>query len=120
MSRVTARLIGMATLAANAREKSASIRAAVATALNEVGIEVFNESQQRVPVDTGNLKGSGRITAATPTDEVVRLSYGGTSAAYAVIVHEIHKTGSKYLEAPARESATRLKDAVAAAVKSEA
>jgi hypothetical protein len=120
VSQVTARIIGMAALAARTREKTASIRASVATALNEVGVEVFDESQRRVPVDTGNLRGSGRITAATPTDEVVRLSYGGTASAYAVIVHETHRGQSKFLEGPARDAAVRLKDAVATAVRREA
>lgn len=118
--KVAAKVLGLTQLVANAQKKNAAIRAKTAGALNTVAKEVFSESQRRVPVDTGNLRGSGRISAAKPDALVATLSYGGTASAYALIVHETHKTKSKYLEAPARERAKSLKDAVAVAVGSEA
>lgn len=92
---------------------------AVARATNDVAKDVFTESQHRVPVDTGNLKASGRVTPKRDGSSVTaELSYGGTAAAYAVIVHETHRSRSKYLEGPAREATNEFADAVKNAISS--
>lgn len=115
--RVTATVLGLSTLAANLANRERRATAAAVDALNKVGGEVFGESQRRVPVDTGNLKGSGRIEAATPGELNVTLSYGGTASAYAIIVHETHRTRRKFLEEPARNASRRLTTEVAEAVR---
>ena len=102
----------MAVLAANAARKNAEIDDRVITAINEAAQDVYGESQRRVPVDTGNLKSSARIDPATERAAVATVSYGGTAAAYALAVHELHATKSKYLEAPARESAPKFLDGI--------
>lgn len=75
-------------------------------AVNEFMQRVFEESQQLVPVDTGNLKDSGRIE--TRGDEV-SIVY---DAPYAAVIHEGFRhdprtgklvkldTRTKYLEEP--------------------
>ena len=105
-------LRGMVALATNAARKSAELDGRAVDALNEAAQDVYNESQRRVPVDTGNLKASARIDPATQRSMVATVGYGGTSAAYALAVHELHRTKSKYLEAPARELAPQFLDGV--------
>ncbi len=117
MSRITTTILGLATLTANLTNRKARAEGAAVDALNKVGGEVFGESQRSVPVDTGNLKGSGRIEPATAQELAVTLSYGGTASAYAIIVHETHTSRSKFLERPAREAIPRLNSEVAAAVR---
>lgn len=71
--------------------------------------KVLALSQELVPVDDGDLRRSGDVELpAIDSQGVVSvdISYGGASAAYAVIVHEdlsaFHKppTQAKYLEEP--------------------
>lgn len=74
--------------------------------------EVFREAQRLVPIDTGNLKGSGSIRkegSGFQTDAII--SYG---ANYAIFVHEnleaqhAAPTQAKFLEQPARELRPRV------------
>jgi len=115
--RVMLALSGVRAVTAYFKNKEERVKAAVSGAVNEVAKEVFGESQRVVPVDTGNLRGSGRISPSTPETLVAELSYGGTASAYALVVHETHKSGSKYLEAPARSAAGQLKSAVERATR---
>lgn len=92
-------------------------REALNRVVNTVTTEVFNESQRRVAVDTGNLKGSGRQEPSKPETLEGRVSYGGTAAEYALAVHESHPTASKFLTNPAREAATRFKALSEQAIK---
>jgi hypothetical protein len=115
--RTTVVLRGLAVLAANAARKNAEIDDAVITAINQAAQDVHNESQRRVPVDTGNLKGSARVDPATKREAVATVSYGGTAAAYALPVHEMHASKSKYLEAPARELAPQFLNRITVEVR---
>ena len=115
--RMGMRLVGMAVLAANAARKNAEIDDRVITAINEAAQDVYGESQRRVPVDTGNLKSSARIDPATQREMVATVTYGGTAAAYALPVHELHATKSKYLEAPARELAPKFLNGITVEVR---
>jgi hypothetical protein len=114
---VKATVIGVAALTAALQEKQRAARAAASGALNKVAGVVHNESQRRVPVDTGNLKGSARIAPSTASDLTAVISYGGTASAYALVVHETHRGKSKFLEAPARENASYLASEVGKAIK---
>ena len=87
-------------------------------ALNRVAGEIFAESQRATPVDTGNLRASGRIDAATDENLTATISYGGTAAEYALAVHETHKSQSKFLEEPFRKNERRFREEMAAAAKS--
>ena len=108
---------GLAAVTSAFQSREGNISAEIATALNQVGQEVFAESQRRVPVDTGNLRSSARIDAAKTDTPKVTISYGGTAAGYALVVHETHGSRSKYLESPAREAAERLNQAVKQGVR---
>lgn len=79
---------------------------------------VLNESKRIVPVDTGNLRASGKVEnpAQLGTRYSIEVTYGGAASPYAMIVHEVppnsggrwgtgmkHKAGKsyKFLETPA-------------------
>ncbi len=79
-------------------------------ALYREGATIFEESQDEVPVDTGNLRVSGKLEfpKIQGSEVVVDISYGGAAADYALAVHEdMERTyrnnkKSKYLEDPAK------------------
>jgi hypothetical protein len=70
----------------------------LARALYEEGNEIFNESQRLVPVVTGALAGSGRVTSPSvnATAVEVTIGYGGAAAPYAIYVHEMTELNHKY------------------------
>lgn len=113
----TVQIIGTRRLTARVELWAGHAREKVKDATNEIAKEVYAESQRLVPVDTGNLKASGRVIAADTKNLTATDQYGGTSAAYAVIVHETHKTKSKYLERPAKAAARDFRDAVHKALR---
>jgi hypothetical protein len=60
--------------------------------LRVIGEEIMTDVKasrpgRGVPVDTGALRSTGRVTG--PANGVVRLSFGGTAAPYAIIQHEV-------------------------------
>lgn len=84
----------------------------VEKALFDEATIIFNQSQELVPVDTGRLRGSGRVTIErVPTGFSATISY---STDYAIYVHEdltkAHRfpTQAKFLEQPARERLPNL------------
>lgn len=97
---------------------------ALGQGLYKEAAQVFEQSQQEVPVDTGNLRNSGIL--GLPFTEngqmVVEISYGGAAADYAIFVHEDlearHQPGkkAKFLEGPLKRQtkgmSTRLTSAV--------
>ena len=111
------RLLGVAAVLATMNRIKGSGAGAASDALNKAAQDVYAESQRRVPVDLGNLKASARIEPSTPDELRASISYGGTAAQYAAIVHETHRSQSKFLESPAREYEAQLRDGVAKAVK---
>ena len=115
--RLAVALRGLAVLTANAARKNQELDARAVDAINQAAQDVLAESQRRVPVDTGNLKGSARVDPATEREMVATVSYGGTAAAYALPVHELHKSRSKYLEAPARELAPKFLNGITVEVR---
>lgn len=93
---------------------------AIAQALYEEALAIFNRSQREVPVRFGILRGSGHISPITfgLNWAEVTIGYGGPSAPYAYWVHERvynYRTGklvrhdkptkAKFLEDPALEAA---------------
>jgi len=83
---------------------------ALGQALYREAAIIFEQSQDEVPIDTGNLRGSGNLglPSAQGDDIVVEISYGGAAADYALAVHEdmerTYRNGkkSKFLEDPAK------------------
>lgn len=90
---------------------------------------ILNESKRIVPVDTGNLRASGRVERPEVGNgkASVEISYGGAAAPYALIVHEVppnsggrwgtgmtHKAGQtfKYLEIPVMAHKDKFVDGV--------
>lgn len=103
MSKNNVRFRGVASLSAKFTRLKPQVGDTARGIVNETAELVFTDSQRDVPVDTGNLKASGRIEPAEGSEILARVSYGGTAAEYALAVHETHASKSKFLEAPARE-----------------
>lgn len=63
-----------------------------------------------VPVDTGALRSSGHVQEPKWTGEGVSVAfgYGSASVSYAAIVHETHKSKSKFLERHVLDRARKL------------
>ena len=109
------------------------------TALNIEGEAIMAKSKEsHVPVDLGNLKSTGTVEPPTRKGKVlrIRLRYGGTSAPYALAIHEhLSKysppswkaariinwrkagTGPKYLEIPLRASVSGMGQRIAAHIR---
>ena len=117
MPKPTVTITGLAQLVTTVNRITTGNRPAISDALNTAAQEVFAESQRRVPVDTGNLRSSGRIDASKAETLTATVGYGGTAAGYALAVHETHASQSKYLEQPAREAAKRVEELVTNAIK---
>jgi hypothetical protein len=115
--RLAVRITGIDNVKGNLDRLNRQGREAVSKALNDVGNEVYSESQRRTPVDTGNLKASGRIAPSNADGLAAVITYGGTAADYALVVHETHKTQSKFLESALRDNERRLREEVADAIK---
>ena len=82
--------------------------------------------EREVPVKFGILKASGKVDeAGTKSRPEIEISFGGDHPAsgYAVAVHEIPAShthgGDKYLERGALAEASKLKDDIGDAVKSQ-
>lgn len=103
----------------------------VAKELYQFAEEVMGDSKQVVPVETGALMNTGKVTPPTFTSNGVEvtLGYGDESVDYALIVHEELQSrsggpikwsrpgsGPKYLENPLKakedQLAPRIKDAM--------
>lgn len=96
-------------------------------ALYEEANVIFNKSQKLVPVVTGALAGSGRVTvpSVNASGVEVEIGYGGAAAPYAIYVHERldlnHKYAgaknaqaqAKFLEQPVLEAAPDIGDRLA-------
>lgn len=63
---------------------------ALGQAMYGFATKVLNESKKLVPVDTANLRNSGIVSSQRIDGNVVEveITYGGSSAPYAAIVHE--------------------------------
>lgn len=80
-------------------------------ALYRVGHEVMTLAQDRTPVDTGALKGSGQVQFPEVRGAAVTLTmgFGDASVGYAIPVHEnltaFHPVGrAKFLESAAHDT----------------
>lgn len=130
-------VLGLDQLKLNLKKRRADLAPAVARGLKLAGLVLQRESQLIVPVDTGNLKASAFTRASGKGfDAVVNVGY---TAAYAMYVHENvemklkgqprrppakgnywdppGRGQAKFLEAPARNPATRA--AMLAAARNE-
>lgn len=75
-------------------------------ALYQAGMLIKREAMLRTPVDTGALKNSARYrTKGVGWNSFGEVSY---NMDYAVIVHETHKTKSKYLENAYRDNKSEV------------
>lgn len=110
--------------------------------VRETAIEIYDESQELVPVDFGNLKATGRVVEFQ-TQDPLKASYGvqyGSGPAggkivrggeslpvpevlgdagvdYAAAVHELHPTKSKFVERPLQMALVRMRAKAAAALR---
>jgi len=107
---MSVKLIGLERVKQALTRRTVRVNANLRDVVNETAELIFNESQRVVPVDTGNLKASARIAYASGDNMTAEVTYGGTAAGYAVIVHEIHPSQSKYLEKPARAALARFEE----------
>jgi hypothetical protein len=106
--KISMRMLGAQKVARAIRNRQERLEENLVQVVNDANERIFSESQRRVPVDTGNLKASGRMTPARAGSPTASTTYGGTAAAYAAIVHEIHPTKNNYLVGPAREIEAEL------------
>lgn len=88
---------------------------AVDAGLYAGGSIIMSDSIPRVPVDFGDLRGSGYVTL--PENHTVEIGYGGSAKGYAVPVHERtelrHEVGeAKYLEKAASAKKKDAREAV--------
>ncbi len=101
---------------------------AISAKLYQFGGKVIAVSDERVPVDTGNLRSTARVeTPVQDGNEVsVTLGYGSTAVDYALQVHENLSphvrwkrpgSGPKYLSGPLQEMQDQLPGEIAAAVR---
>ena len=75
-------------------------------AIHHAGMFIKREAMLRTPVDTGALKNSARYrTKGQGWNSFGEVSY---HTDYAVIVHELHKTKSKYLENAYRDNKAEI------------
>jgi hypothetical protein len=93
---------------------------AAADGLNDAAEIILNESDAHVPMDTGALENTGKVSAATVANLSATISY---DTPYAVIQHEDmsrhHKPGrtAKYLENAMNSKRRAAKAAVTARVR---
>jgi len=104
---MSVKLIGLERVKQALTRRTVRVDANLRDVVNETAELIFNESQREVLVDTGNLKASGRLEYARGDNMTAEVTYGGTAAGYALIVHELHK---KYLEEPARAALARFEE----------
>lgn len=98
---------------------------AVGQALYKEAAQAFAESQREVPVDTGNLRNSGKLSLPfiEGGNMVVEISYGGAAADYAIFVHENleawHASGTKakFLEDPVKRQTKGMSGRLSRAVR---
>lgn len=114
---MSVRLIGLARVTQALTRRVDRVDANLQGVVNETAETIFSESQRSVPVDTGNLKASARLEYARGAGMTAEVTYGGTAAGYAVVVHEAHPSRSKYLERPARETLARFAELTRTSVR---
>ncbi len=92
----------------------------VLRALNQEAEIELTEAKRRTPVDTGALRASGFVQAATRRwrSMVVTIGFGGAAETYAIYVHEnleaFHRIGqAKFLESTLKESAPYMLERLA-------
>lgn len=98
---------------------------AVAEALTGQMQLAFRDSQRRVPVKTGVLRASGRLTPLVRTGDHMEISitYGGAASAYAKIIHDdrslAHPNGGTagYAVDPVRERSDLIERAIKEAMR---
>lgn len=93
-------------------------------ALGEEANEVLAISQTRVPVNTGALKRSGRVTGpeVKGKEASYTISFGDESVRYAIPVHERLRArhlvgGAKFLESVISEEESRMLGRINAKIK---
>lgn len=86
MAQIRAKFEGQKELLASLRRLERVAPFALAAAMFEEGVEIFNESQEQVPVDSGRLRASGLVALRDFTTTLaVVIGYG---TAYALRIHE--------------------------------
>jgi len=110
---MTIQLTGMSDFRKKMAQGNLAVIEGAKAAVTDMVVEIGKESQDLVPVDTGNLKRSivlkfPKMLSNKPEGEI---AYGGTAAPYAVVQHEnmdyVHRDGrtAKYLERPVKRKA---------------
>ncbi len=84
----TVRYKGIDKLAELILETGKSAEVATARAIKEVAVNAGRKADELVPYDTGNLQRSQTIDMPSPENLRAVITYGGTSAPYALIQHE--------------------------------
>ena len=94
MSDIHLEIDGFAELLRTLEGAAAKVDSAVASALHDEGEIIKNLSQERVPVDTGNLQSSATNTQTSGGGAIEQtIAYGGPAGRYAWRVHENPRAG---------------------------
>lgn len=99
-----------------------SFPARVGAAIRTETESILESSQEVVPVDSGALKATGRVSDVNREgdDFSVEITYGSPEVDYAAAVHEnldVSGAGGKYLEQPLRRAKRGFPDRVADRLK---
>jgi len=94
-------------------------------AIYECSADLLSESNRETPIDSGDLRKSGKVTIAEDSKGPVgKVSYGDATVDYAAKVHEIKAknyteagTGWKYLEKSLKRKAMIYKNYIQSEIK---
>jgi hypothetical protein len=128
MNGVTFKISGMDELKGKVKAMAAKAPQAVAATTYKFANDVMRESKKMVPVDTGALMNTGKVSLPEIEERKVSvtLGYGDESVDYALAVHENlsptvnwtrPNSGPKYLETPFKAMQGELPGRIAKALK---
>jgi hypothetical protein len=123
---VKVRVLGAKKSAANIRAMDKATRRVFFEQLEKIAEQVLYTAQELyVPVLTGDLKRSGRMTSHPGAYPVIYVSFGGPDVPYALLQHEAtwfkHPRGgrAKYLELAVKDFEPVIAEKLAVACRSE-
>jgi len=120
MTTISMNIKGIGKIQSQIKKYGRIAEVALAKSLKEEANGILQQSKELVPVDTGALRDSGKVTG--PINNVISIQFGGGNVGYAAAVHEIidafHAGGmAKFLEIPARKAIPGMSRRIAKDIK---
>ena len=126
-SNYTLEIVGDEAVMRRLSELAVAYQKVVKVEMKKEGVEILEEAQNRVPVDSGALRRSGKIADGDENgsytvaigfgDPTVTNADGDPTSDYARYQHETHLSKAKFLEAPYFERIGTLPDRIAMKIK---